>query len=170
MEHSVRLDMHELAQLAQAWQRAPAIVAEEMEAAIQLSTGMLHSEIVDTTPVGASGGSGAGLGGSISYQVTASLAEVTGLVQTANPYAVAVEMGTKPHFPPVEPIRDWVEARLGVAEKDSRNVAYLIARKISRVGTQGAHMFGNAIERLTPDIERTVKAALGRVLNRLEGA
>ena len=166
---NIRLDASEISQLADAWRRAPDIVADEFEAALLLSTGMLHSEIVDNTPVGASGGSGAGLSGSINYDVNRSVGEVTGVVGTANPYAVPVEMGTRPHFPPLAPIREWVEARLGVSADEVDSVAFLIARKISREGTQGQFMFRNAFQRLTPNIEATMRSALGRVVQRLEG-
>ena len=165
---NIRLDAHEVAQLARAWQQAPQVVNDELRAAMYLSTGILHAETVDQTPVGASGGSGAGLAGSISYSVSSAATMVTGLVSTPNPYAIPVELGTKPHTPPLAPIQSWVEARLGIREEQAEAVAQRIVWKIKAKGTKGHFMFRNALERLTPDIEGAFRTALSRILQRLE--
>ncbi len=53
------------------------------------------------------------------------------------PYGVAVRKGTKPHFPPIAALIPWVRRKLGIGdEKQARTVAFLIARKISKVGTK----------------------------------
>ena len=38
-------------------------------------------------------------------------------------------------FPPVDVIREWVERKLGVSEDESKDVAFVIARKIANEGT-----------------------------------
>jgi HK97 gp10 family phage protein len=45
-------------------------------------------------------------------------------------YAPFVEFGTRPHFPPLEPIREWCRSR-GIDE----SAAFPIARKIAERGT-----------------------------------
>lgn len=45
-------------------------------------------------------------------------------------YAPYVEFGTRPHFPPLEPIREWCRSR-GIDE----SAAFPIARSISEFGT-----------------------------------
>lgn len=59
---------------------------------------------------------------------------------------------TKPHFPPMAAIEKWIqikpvlpEVRNGV-EPTVKQLAYLIARKISREGTEGTHFFDRAKE------------------------
>jgi len=53
------------------------------------------------------------------------------------PYGVAVRQGTRPHFPPIAALIPWVVKKLGIGDpKQARTVAFLIARKISRVGTK----------------------------------
>lgn len=53
------------------------------------------------------------------------------------PYGVAVREGTKPHFPPIAALIPWVVKKLGIGDpKQARTVAFLIARKISKVGTK----------------------------------
>ncbi len=58
-------------------------------------------------------------------------------------YAQAVIGGTRPHWPPssqsgkfVSVLIPWVNAVLGITGKKADSVAFLIGRKISRVGTQ----------------------------------
>ena len=53
------------------------------------------------------------------------------------PYGVAVRKGTRPHFPPIAALIPWVVKKLGISDaKQARTVAFLIARKISKVGTK----------------------------------
>lgn len=52
-------------------------------------------------------------------------------------YGVAVRQGTKPHFPPVAALIPWVVKKLGIGDaKEARTVAFLIARRISKVGAK----------------------------------
>ena len=51
-------------------------------------------------------------------------------------YGMAVIGGTRPHFPPYRKLIPWVQAVLGVTGKKATSVAFLVARKISEVGTQ----------------------------------
>jgi hypothetical protein len=61
-------------------------------------------------------------------------------------YGPAVRYGTRPHFPPIEALIPWVRVKLmGMSrakvkkttpEKEARSIAFLIARRISRVGTK----------------------------------
>jgi len=47
-------------------------------------------------------------------------------------YGPAIEYGTKPHFPPVEPLEEWARLKLHV-----EGIGFLIAQKISKFGTVG---------------------------------
>ena len=69
-----------------------------------------------------------------------------GILGTPAQYGLPVELGTKPHFPPVEPIQHWVERKLGYSGTEAASVAFLIARAISRRGTKGAKMFTGTFE------------------------
>lgn len=57
-----------------------------------------------------------------------------------------VEDDTKPHWPPVSAILEWIRVKPVIPRPDSRDripkpeqLAYLIGRKISREGTEGSH-------------------------------
>ena len=51
-------------------------------------------------------------------------------------YGGAVRGGSRPHFPPPSALYDWVTIKLGIPMPAAAGVAFLIARKISRVGTK----------------------------------
>lgn len=142
---SMQLDTSQAQQYAKYLQQAPVIAEEEMRISLEESLLFLEREVKERTPVGVGGGGG--LRGSITYLMQGSpvSGDLQGKVFSPLRHALPVEMGTKPHFPPVEPIRDWVEKKLGVSPDESASVAFLVARKISRDGTEGAHMFENAL-------------------------
>lgn len=127
-------------ELATLWQQAPELVQREMMAAAEESAMLLQREVVERTPQGA--GAGSGLSGSILAQpVTFFDGDVISLVGTSLNYAVPVELGTKPHFPPLQPLVDWVEVVLGLEGKEATSAAFAIARNISKKGTKGKFMF-----------------------------
>ena len=65
----------------------------------------------------------------------------------ADQYGLFVEVGTRPHFPPPAAIEGWVRRRLGVTnDRQARELAFLIGRKIARTGTPGRFLFERALE------------------------
>lgn len=55
-------------------------------------------------------------------------------------YASFVEFGTRPHFPPVDALRDWAAKKLG-----DENAAFLVARAIGQRGTPARPYLGPAL-------------------------
>lgn len=162
----IRVDLVEVRELAGAWAQAPQMVADELRAATLEATQLLEREVKEETPVGIGGGGG--LRGSIAArEPVVSGTGVLGVVGTAQPYAVPVELGTRPHFPPVQPLADWAERKLGVPAAQARDVGFLIARKIARRGTEGAHMFERAFERVRPQVVAIYERAHERIRDRL---
>ncbi|MEP0004579.1 MAG: hypothetical protein ABJ387_03500 [Balneola sp.] len=51
-------------------------------------------------------------------------------------HAIYVHEGTKPHWAPVKPIRQWVHKKLNLRGKELKNVTFLVRRKIAREGTK----------------------------------
>lgn len=82
-------------------------------------------------------------------------------------YAVFVYDGTKPHWPPLDKIQKWVRLkklagdysggkRRGGSKRqhnEDRQIAWLIARKISRKGTKGIKFFDIALKQAMPRIQ-----------------
>lgn len=99
---------------------------------------LLEAEIKKEAPVGAGP---VHLRDTIFHKVHSYGTPIWGLVSTPAKYGEAVELGTKPHFPPVAPIQYWVEKQMGLSGKEAKSVAFLIARAISRRGTKARKMF-----------------------------
>jgi hypothetical protein len=55
-------------------------------------------------------------------------------------YALYVEYGTKPHFPPLEPLKKWSRRVLG-----DESAAYAVAQKIAKYGTKSQPFFRPAM-------------------------
>ena len=80
-----------------------------------------------------------------------------------------VEEDTKPHWPPVNKILEWISAKPVIPKPDDRGriptpkqLAYLIGRKISRVGTEGSHDLKDAIEVINARYRDKIVYAIGQ--------
>lgn len=163
----IELDTSAMQAYAKFLKQAPRIAREEMERSVLEALLMLEAEIKENAPVGAHGL----LRGSIFHQMSgAALGDglgVAGFVGSPLNYALPVELGTKPHFPPLEPLRDWVERKLGIDAKDSKSVAFAIARKIAKRGTKAQRTAGKALDDKTAQVQALIAAALPRITARL---
>lgn len=169
MTQLVRMEIFGAVELAKAFQQSPKIVSDELAAATKESLVLMEREIKELTPIGASGGGG-GLRDSISARPVEKLSgRVIGVVGTNITYAEAVEVGTRPHFPPIEPLINWVRFKLDVPWEQAPGVAYLVARKISRVGTKGQRMFKRGFESTRSEVVRIFNRASARILERIAG-
>jgi len=164
----IRIDVKPIAAAVEGLEGARAIVEEELTAAAWKSELLLEREAKELAPVGIGGGGG--FKGSISArepQVMA--AAVLGVVGSPLSYAVPLELGTKPHMPPIEPLADWAQMKLGIPPDQARGVGFAIARKIARKGTEGAHAFERAFEASEPQVQRFFGQAGERIAERLGG-
>ncbi len=162
---AITIDIVGLAELQAAWKQAPAIVREELGDAMTEADALIEREVSERTPR-----AHGLLAGSITSEVQIGEDSVIGMVGTPLNYAVPVELGTRPHFPPIEPLIDWVKVKLGVSEKEARGVAFLVARKIARSGTQGQHMFEIGFASVEAQVLAILQRARDRIVARLAGA
>ena len=99
-----------------------------------------------------------------------------------------VEDDTRPHWPPMNKILEWIKAKPVIPRPDAngikptqRQLAYLIGRKISEVGTEGSHDLQNAIDTinaqykdklvyaLSQDMEVIMKVIVGEIRGSVPG-
>lgn len=79
-----------------------------------------------------------------------------------------VEDGTKPHFPPIEDILQWIKVKPVLPRKNNgklptqKQLAYLISRKISKVGTKAYKPLNKAMSRFK--LQQKVLKALSQEL------
>ena len=62
------------------------------------------------------------------------------------PYSTYVEMGSRAHRPPVEPILMWVRRKLKKTGKEAKSIAYAICNKIAKEGTTAKPFFREALD------------------------
>ena len=157
----IRIDASAAGRLAHAFERAPEIVDRELLAFATEATTLLEREVVENTPRGVGGGGG--LAGSIFSEVQPLASGAIGLVATSIAHAVPVELGTRPHRPPIEPLIDWVKQILNVAQEKARGVAFAVANKIARVGTEGRFMFRDTFNQNEQQVLRMMMEAIDRI-------
>jgi len=111
--------------------------------------------------------------------------KVAGIVGTPAKYGEPVEMGTKPHFPPIGPIQFWVEKKLGLSGKEATSAAFGIAMAMSGKGarrkrggkrmtkpwggTKGAKMFETGFEEQEARVMAILNEILEEIVRRVSG-
>jgi hypothetical protein len=166
MAETISITLAGWERLERAFAQAPDIVREELRRFAMGATMFLEGEVKDRTPQGAHGH----LAQSITSEVSDLADGVLGVVGTPLAYAVPVELGTKPHMPPIQPLEDWVQHKLGKMGPEIKRVAYAIAWKIKHHGTKGAFMFKGAFEANQVEVRHQFEVSVARILQRIEGA
>lgn len=147
----------------EAFKRAPDMVREELLRAATTVDLWLLGEVKEAMPT-ATGLTRA----SLFHRETALPEGAIGVVASAQPHVVYVELGTKPHWPNMQALRDWVRIKFGLTEeKEIRSVAYLVGRKISLRGTEAVHVFKNAATAAQPMIDQVASRMMQRIARRL---
>lgn len=88
-----------------------------------------------------------------------------------NDYWKYVENDTRPHWPPRDAILNWVRIKPCIPRPDNKGriptqeqLAFLVSRKIARVGTKGNHAFAKTQDALLGFYIPKIEEALGNVL------
>jgi hypothetical protein len=64
-------------------------------------------------------------------------------------YAQFVEGGTEPHWPPIEPLKEWAEIVLG-----DRQAAYAVQQQIAEEGTPAQEFMRPGFQRMASELQR----------------
>jgi hypothetical protein len=125
---------------------------------------LLERAIKELTPVGAGP---IHLRDTVFSQTVSQGLSISSYLGTPAVYGEPVEYGTKPHFPPVAPIRHWVERKLGLSGSEAAGVASS-SRGHLEAGHEPAKLFAAAstsrrpvmgiLEQIPDDIVRMVNA------------
>lgn len=83
-----------------------------------------------------------------------------------------VENDTKPHFPPINAILEWVKVKPVLPSKTydgklptQKQLAFLIARKIDEKGTKGSHDLQQTVQEVNAMFEQRIGEAITQDLN-----
>lgn len=159
------LSVSTAAAVSGAFLRAPAILLEELETAMGSAVAYLLRETQENTPTAMGTLRRSFIGRT---DVVALLDSVFGSVSSPLPYALPVELGTKPHHPPLEPLITWAEVKLGLAGDEAEAAALAIQRKIGRVGTMAHGMAHFALADGRETIHSEIAQGAERALRRIE--
>lgn len=99
-----------------------------------------------------------GLRASITPEVRATWREVTGVVGSNLKYAPYMELGTKPHWPPLKAVEVWAR-RHGLS-------AFLVARAIARKGTKARRFLQRGFEDNRERIKALIGGAVGDIVDK----
>lgn len=127
---------------------------------------LLEREIKKETPVGAGP---THLRDTIFHKVQSYGEPIWGMVATPAKYGESVEMGTRPHFPPVAPIQFWVEKQMGLTGKEAKSVTHAIVRAIGRRGTKARKMFGTSVDARRAQVIKILEQIPADILKRIQG-
>lgn len=165
----ITIDTSQMTRLVDLWNQSPQIAQEE---ALRTTTEvdlLLQGELMQKLPKGAGGLHGAGEVGSLFHEEQVLSDGVLGMVATPQPYAEYVETGTRAHKPPIQPLIDWVVAKLGYHDKEAKGVAFAIRNKIGTRGTDPQPVWQQTYNRMLPTIQQKLEAMLDRIAARLAG-
>lgn len=131
------------------------------------------------------------LSNSINYRIDVDGHSLDVYIELAD-YWKYVENGTKPHWPPIDKIEEWIKVKPVLPEvrpvtyhwytngrkkgapktiynertvnrlPSVQQLAYLISRKISRVGTEAQPFFWNSVEEAVAQFESMIEDALSQ--------
>lgn len=170
---NITLNLSDAHALASAWITAPAVVIDELETAMGNATLYLEGQAKERTPTDLGA-----LRNAFTSTVWAFSDAVFGRVSNPLSYAVPVELGTKPHHPPLAPLISWAERHPdfaqhferqadGVTFIDFEAAARAIQRKIGRFGSPGHGMLRFALLDGQDTIRAEFSEAVQRIVARL---
>ena len=160
------ISIGDLQQFARGLREAPEYTEQQLLAAAHEATLLVQREWMENMP------RVSGLTArSITSDVASTPTGVLGVVASSAPNALFLELGTRPHMPPVAAIEPWVRAVLGIREpKEAKRVAFLVARKIAREGTPAREPLGKAIAVTEAQVLMMFERAADRIVQNLAGA
>ena len=145
------------------------LFVKEIKGGMAESVALVQYETVNRTPV-----SDGFLRRSIGSDIRGNGMELEGIIGSPLVYALPVEQGAAPHFPPLGPIELWLSRKgnlynnmFGAADS-LKHSAFLVARKISIVGLKANWMFRDALEASVTRIENIWEAAVERACSAIQ--
>lgn len=160
----VRVQLDNAAVITRAFAQAPAMVLDELETTVGSLMAYLHRETAENTPTAAGLLRQAWI---TRVDVLAQLDAVFGRLTNPLPYALPVEVGTKPHWAPLAPLINWAEQKLHLAGDEAEAAARSIQRKIASRGTLARGMAHFALADARGTIEAEFADCAQRIKARL---
>lgn len=78
------------------------------------------------------------------------------------PHAAVVENGTRPFWPPLQPLEDWARRKFGVDDDEAEEIAVAVQRKIAMFGIEPRHYFRRAMTVIRKFVPIEVESELAK--------
>lgn len=169
----VTVNVDDAMAMARGWAVAPDMVIEELETAMGSSLLYLQGQAAERSrerPDGLNGANRGLLARSFDTRMVSFIDAVFGEVTNPLSYALPVELGTRPHWPPLSPLIDWVEAKIGLVGDEAEGMARGIQRKIGARGSVGRFMARDALAHGVATVQQEFADAAERITQRLAAA
>jgi hypothetical protein len=143
-----------------------AIVREQLVSDTEFAANAIHGAVVPLTPVNQGF-----LRNAWGTKVEATGGPIDVLGRVFDPLAHALPQERGAHWPGAWPRRDaieaWVRRKLGVPDNEVRSVAFLVARKLKRVGMKGHAMAYQAVNQVEGAVHARFQTGLQAIVERL---
>lgn len=149
-----------------AYAKAPDDISRELKATMEVAVGLFEAEVIENTPVGATGLARR----SMTTDIKGQGVDLTGRVFSRDvPVKIAsLEAGRKPgKMPPIAPIMLWARRKFG--DDVAASAAYAIQRAIGKRGTKGAKMFEKAFKAKGKDVEKLFERRMTAIVRKVLG-
>ena len=165
MTVSLDIDLDEVIAFVEVAQQMPEMTEREAGLAMGKALAEVERQVVPRTPVN----TGA-LRAAWSTQITRGSRVIRGEVVNPKVYAIVMEKGRRAgaRMPPVDAIRYWVTRKMGVTGKEADQLAYVIARSISRKGIKGQNMLEKGFKAAEPTVRRVFDKVPETVFKRIK--
>lgn len=143
-------------------ERLDAATRETIYPAIDEATMLLLREVKSRTPVGATEAARGSIQAATEI-VRGRRLEVRGTVSSALPYIMPLEHGSRPHVPPIAPLKLWAKRILG-----DESAAWAVRALIAKRGTRARKMFETGFWASKSRIENIMQAGVDAWTRRLK--
>jgi hypothetical protein len=86
-----------------------------------------------------------------------------GRISVDAPHAAIMETGTRPFWPPLQPLIDWATYKFGVDEDEAEEIAEAVRFKIAWFGIEPRHYFQTAMRTINQLVPIEVEAELDKL-------
>lgn len=154
----IKLTAYGLDALQRGFEQAPAMARRELMTSMREAVALLEAAAKGEFPHHTGD-----TRNSIAGDAYATPMGALGVVGSPSPVAAFVELGTRPHRPPIEPLVQWVADVLGETGPAGRQVAFKIRSKISKRGTEPRKVFELALGRNWGTVSRIFEHGAQRI-------
>lgn len=99
------------------------------------------------------------LRGSVDYQPL----QKGGRIAVDAPHAAIIEEGSRPHSPPVAPLQEWAKRKFGVSDKEAKQIAFAVRKRIKESGTKPRRYMAKAVDRIVRFVPSEVSQELAKL-------